>query len=140
MPYATAQDIVDRLPNGQEGLLLLADRDGDGVADEAVVSGALGDAADEIDSYLAAVYTLPLPSVPPVLVRLSVDIAIYRMAADAARATEEHRVRYEDAVKLLQSISRRTAALPLPDGVEPPAAHIATFSAGPRLFKRGGLP
>lgn len=142
MPYAVAQDIVDRLPNGQEGLVLLADRDGDGVADEAVVAGALKDAGDEIDTYVGAVYALPLPSAPAVLTRLCVDIAIYRMGRDAARGTEEDRKRYEDAIDLLKRIADKKASLgPVAPGEAPPApTSVASFTAEPRQFRRGRMP
>ena len=142
MLYATSQNIVDRLPNGQEGLVLLADRDGDGVADEAVVSGALQDASDEIDTYVGVVYALPLPSVPAVLTRLCVDIAVYRMGRDASRGTEEDRKRYDDAVDLLKRIADKRASLgPVAPGESAPApASVAEFSAQPRRFVRGKMP
>lgn len=133
MPYATQQQIEDRY--GQEALLLVADRDGDGVADTAVVDQALIDATAEIDTYLAARYDLPLPSTPEVLVRLCVDIVIYRLAADADVATEEKRQRYEDAVALLRRMASGEVSLGLP---EPPESSNGTVSinAQPRRFGR----
>lgn len=142
MPYATAQDIIDRLPEGSDGLLLLADRDADGVADAVVVAGALKDASDEVDAYIGARYALPLAAVPALLTRLTTDIAIYRMARDAARATEENRTRYEDAVALLKAIARgdATAGIAEATGEQPAQGGTAEFSASPRLFGRGRMP
>ena len=134
--YATQQDIIDRY--GEETLLLLADRDDDQVIDGTVVDQALADASAEIDTYVAAKYPLPLPSVPDALVRLCVDIAIYRMAASSDVATEEQRKRYEDARTLLRRISLGESSLGLP---EPPAStNEAVFvSSQKRRFGRGRL-
>ena len=111
VPYATAADILAR--HGEDVLVLLADRDGDGVADPDVVERALTDATSEIDTYLAPKYNLPLASVPPILTRICVDIAVYRLGSEADTGTEERRMRYEDAVALLKRLATRTAALDL---------------------------
>lgn len=107
--YATSQDITDR--NGADQLVLIADRDGDGVADAAAVSKALEDASAEIDAYLAVKYTLPLASPPPLLAHLCVDIAVYRLAADAYVATDERRKRFDDALLLLLRLATGEASL-----------------------------
>ena len=102
MSYATQQDIIDRY--GDDDLIIAADHDGDGVADEAVVTQGLSDATDLINTYIGKRETLPLTTVPAVLKRLCVDIALYLMSKPPS-ITEEKRKRYEDAVKLLQAIS-----------------------------------
>lgn len=106
--YATQQDMIDRY--GEDDLLIAADHDGDGVADAAVVTQGLSDATDVIDTHIGARYTLPLTTVPAVLKRLCVDIAIYLMSKPPS-VTEEKRKRYEDAVKLLQAISTGKVSL-----------------------------
>lgn len=136
MPYASAQDISDRY--GADKLLLLADRNADDAADTEVVDQALRDASAEIDTYLAAKYSMPLPSVPDALVRLCVDIAVYRLGVSADLATEEMRQRYEDAVALLGRISKGTASLGLPK--PPSSSNGAVLVAGPkRRFGRDNL-
>jgi phage gp36-like protein len=115
MPYATLQDLIDRDPDGEAGLRVLADRDQDGVIDAVVVDQALIDADGEIDGYLAGGgYSLPLATVPTVLRRLACDIAIYRMAKNET-TTEERRLRYQDAVQYLTRISSGAVSLGLPD-------------------------
>lgn len=132
MAYAVEQDIADRY--GADALLVVADRDGDGFVDSDIVETALVDAGAEIDAYLTAKYDLPLKDVPPVLTRLSVDIALYRLSGDAGALTEERRQRYEDAIKLLEAISTGKASLGLEN---PPASVGSVWSASkPRLFKR----
>lgn len=136
MPYATQQDIIDRY--SQEALLIIADRDDDQVIDSAVVDQALADATAEIDTYLAAKYSLPLAVVPDVLIRLSVDIVMYRLAADADMATEERRQRYEDAINLLDRIAKGTASLGMS---EPPKSSngVVKLISKIRRFGRGRL-
>ncbi|MEW6648154.1 MAG: DUF1320 domain-containing protein [Pseudomonadota bacterium] len=139
MPYATLQDLIDRDPEGQNGLLVLADRDGDGVVDQVVVDRALADASAEIDGYLAAGgYSLPLSPVPSVLRSLCCDIAIWRLAKGPMLATEERRQRYQDAVRLLDRISAGAVSLGPSDGGEAAAtASRASFSARARRFGAG---
>lgn len=136
MPYANAQDIIDRY--GNDTLLMLTDRDGDDQVDTQVIDQAVADATAEIDTYLAAKYSLPLPTTPSVLVRLCVDIAIYRLSSTADMVTEEKRQRYEDATTLLRRIAKGEVSL----GISQPApssngaVHISTK---PRRFSRGRL-
>ncbi|EGJ49045.1 gp436 family protein [Desulfocurvibacter africanus] len=135
MSYASQQDIVDR--HGEEELLLLADRDGDGVVDPDVILQAQADADAEIDAYLAARYQLPLPTVPTVLKRLAVDILVYRLASDAGTGTDERRLRYEDAVALLRRISKGEVSLGLTEAPTSTGGGVH-MTSGPRRFGRGG--
>lgn len=127
MIYATQQDIAER--HGEELLLSLTDRDGTGEVDTAAVERACADASAEADSSLAERYSLPLPSVPPVLVRVCVDIAVYRMASTADVATEEQRTRYEDAVALLRRIARGEAGLGIDTTPGPSSSGVTFFGA-----------
>ncbi len=112
--YATQQQIIDRY--GEDALLEVADADLDGIVDGAPVAAALQDAGDEIDVYLGARYRLPLATVPPLLTRLCVDMALYKLSS-AGALTDEKRQRYEDAVRLLREIATGRASL----GIEEPA-------------------
>jgi phage gp36-like protein len=107
--YAAFADLVARY--GEAEIAQLTDRDTppSGAADEAVAERALLDADAEIDAYLAGRYALPLASPPPVLRRVACDIARYRLWDD--RASEEVRLRYEDARRLLQAIADGHVAL-----------------------------
>ncbi|TRD18390.1 gp436 family protein [Palleronia caenipelagi] len=116
MAYATQDDIVTLY---SEDALFVADRDDDGVADAVAIDRALDYASGEIDSYLAARYTLPLPTALPLLSQFCVDIALYRLALARDVLTEEHRRRYEDTLKHLKDIARGVAALNLPAPIDP---------------------
>lgn len=126
--YASPSDLINRYT--EEQVLLVADDDMDGGVDQQKVIDSIMDADDEIDTYLANRYELPLVAVPRVLVRLSCDIAMYRLSSEAGVLTDEKRVRYEDAIKLLDKLSKGTAKLSFP--VDPEAA-----MAEPELDKNG---
>ncbi len=117
MPYATTQDLIDRFD--EEELIQLTDHTGAGVIDTAVLDRARTDADGEIDGYLSGRYVLPLAEVPPVLVRVACDITRYHLYDDVPHS--QVRTRYEDARRLLASISTGKVQLGLPAsaGVEP---------------------
>lgn len=109
MSYAVQSDIVDRF--GEELLYQIADRDRDQQLETAAIELALADASAEVDTYLSQRYTVPLDPTPRVVVRLAVDIAVYRLAQKAQAYTEEIRQRYEDAIELLVRMAKGTAGL-----------------------------
>lgn len=113
MPYASLADLIERF--GSDDVIVAADRDRDGEPDAEVVDAALEDASAEIDSYLAQVYRLPLPSVPRLVRRLACDIAFHRLSPEADTATEYRRTRYDEAVSLLKKIAKREVSLGLPE-------------------------
>lgn len=129
MPYAADADIVELY--GPDALTV-ADRDGDGIPDFGAVARALADAGDEIDSFLAVRYSLPLAATPGIVRRLCVDIAVYRLALSADVLTDEHRRRYEDALAHLKRLAKGEAVLPLP------AEGEDSLTAGPRPVVTGG--
>ncbi len=135
-PYASPADIAAQY--GAEALLLLTDRGGDGGADAGAAERALADAAAEIDGYLAGRYELPLePGRAAALRRPAVDIAVYRLAADAATATDERRRRYEDARRYLERIASGEIRLGADALPAPPSA--AALPAPRRRFSRRSM-
>lgn len=137
MTYATQADIEELY--GADALYV-ADRDGDGTAEAGAVTRAIEEAAAEIDSHIGARYTLPLAQTPPILRRICVDIAIYRLALSHDALSEEMRVRYDDAVKHLVRLAKGDASLNLPadpDAGDDFGAPQPIVSSGPeRLFSR----
>jgi len=136
MPYATLAQLLERYT--ENDLLIIADRDLDNQLDTDVIDQALADASAEIDGWLAARYTLPLPTVPDILVRLCADISVYRLSVDAAQATDERRQRYEDAIKFLKALSKGDASLGMP---KPPKTTTgrARIVSNPRRFNRRNM-
>jgi len=134
MPYTTQAALIDRF--GEEELLQLADRDGDGVIDTAVVDQAITDADAEIDGYLGAGgYTVPLDPAPTVIASLSADITRYRLHDDLAPPAV--RTRYEDARRMLEAIAAGRVSLGANDATG--SAGSPEFEAPGRVFSRSTL-
>lgn len=121
--YATAADLTARY--GDE-INQVADRDGDGLADPAVLDGALADVSAELDGYLAVRYQLPLATVPLILNRLACVLARERLAYQAGiELGPDNATRREaDAArKTLRDLSSGVASL----GITPaPAVQTGT--------------
>jgi phage gp36-like protein len=134
--YATLADLQTRY--GEE-INQVADRDGDGLADPAVVGGVLADVSAEIDSYLATRYTLPLAAVPLLLTRLACAIARERLALASGMVLDQNqaaRIEADAARKTLKALSDGSALL----GVQPepaqPTAGMVQMTSGGRVWSR----
>lgn len=108
MPYATVQQLIDRL--GPREAVQLSDRAGTGVQDTTALQRALDDASTEMDGYLGRRYALPLANragsvlvtMPAELRTACIDIARYRMTGTEIVETEGIRTRFKDAIAWLQ--------------------------------------
>ena len=133
MPYATRQDVIDL--RGREILLEVADLDGDGALsadEEARVDRGLDYASAKIDSYLRARYDLPLPSTPPELVEICIDIALFRLEPNPALATERREKDYEMAISWLKDVARGNVAIAAGSDADPaPQVGGEVFLDGP---------
>jgi phage gp36-like protein len=117
MGYASKDDI-DKL-YGTDLLVRVADYDRDGQPDPDVVARGL-EGADEIcDAYLSAQYPVPVVPTPGVVKNCAIDIAVYKMALGRGGRTDEMRVRYEDALALLEKISTGKVGLGQPPVTDP---------------------
>ena len=138
--YASAQDCIDRL--GEAAVRLLGDVKGGDPPAWTLLGKALEDASEEIDSYVAARHELPLDPVPRLLVRLCVEMGVYRRAEGAGLRTDERRRRYDDAIRLLRDIQSGRASLGIadPDPPAPAEGPGVLFDPGaPRVMARGSL-
>lgn len=117
--YASQQNMIDRF--GEDELIQLTDRTNMGAIDTAVLGQALADADTEINSYLAAVCTLPLVSVPARLGKIAADIARYQLYD--TRASDQVRARYTDAIAFLKQVVAGSASLGL-DPMNQPLAEV----------------
>lgn len=127
MPYATQPDLVTRF--GTAELAQLTDHVAGATIDTAVIARALADADAQIDLALRKRYTLPLASVPEVLVRLACDIARYLLWD--VRANEQVRTRYKDAVALLDRIAAGDVLLGDALVLPPATAGVAVVARSP---------
>jgi phage gp36-like protein len=138
MSYATRADMVARF--GDSEVIMLTDRNGTHVIDDAVLTAALAEASAEIDPYLMSRYTLPLTSVPKVLTGKCCDIARYRLGGANVTVTEEMRDRYRDAIKFLDGIAAGKLSLGLDtasQAVSVAGGGVKFVDTTPRVFERG---
>lgn len=98
--YANLSDLTIAL--GERRLLRIADREGDGAIDAAVVAAALSAASAEIDSAISKRYKLPMAVVPERLKRIAIDLAHYHLDLDP---NDDLRKRVEDARGALSKIA-----------------------------------
>jgi phage gp36-like protein len=135
MGYASKEDIDDLY--GNDLLVKIADYDRDGTPDPAVVAKGL-QAADEIcDAYLSAAYTIPVTPTPGVVKNCAIDIAVYKIALGRTGRTDEMRVRYEDALAILEKISTGKVGLGLPPETTT-GTDGTTTTTNPNIRRSGG--
>lgn len=138
MPYISQQEIIDSI--GESDFVLLADRDCDGDVDAAVVARAIAAAESEVSSYVGQRYALPLATTPPILIQVTIDVAVYRLADTPDKMTDERRRRYEDARGWLTKLAHGTVRLDVPLVDTPSTVHGGVFRRGPdKIFTRDGL-
>jgi len=99
--YATEEDLIKRFGNEVETLKSMLP--------EGAIAEALQDAAEEIDSYVAVKYRLPLPSIPSTLQRIACNIARYRLYFQ--QPTDEVENRYKAEIDFLKRIADGKAVL-----------------------------
>jgi phage gp36-like protein len=135
MGYASKDDIDELY--GTDLLVRVADYDKDGHPDTEIIAKGL-QAADEIcDAYLSAQYTIPVVPTPGVVKNCAIDIAVYKMALGRTGRTDEMRVRYEDALALLEKISTGKVGLGLPPETTT-GDDGTTTTTNPNIRRSGG--
>lgn len=123
MTYCVKTDLEKRF--GATEILQLLDRNRDNSADSGVFDAAAEDADALINGYLQGRYTLPLATVPDLVVAIACDVTRYNLWG--TRAPDEVRKRYEDAVAKLKDVAKGLIKLALDDGT---AAETASDSSG----------
>jgi phage gp36-like protein len=136
MTYCSQDDVQDRL--GADELARLADLDGDGTLDAAVISRALADADAVIDSYLGRRYALPVAtpdgSVPDPLRTRAVNLAVYFLKLGRDSVTDDVRAQHAEDMQWLQRASVGRVSVGRAVGAAPAAG--ARTDSQPRLFGR----
>lgn len=116
MAYTSLAQMTDRF--GERVLIALTDRayPATGVLDMAVLTRALSDTDEMIDARVRVRYSLPMVSVPGLLVDLAGAIAIYKLHVSAPDPKIE--ADYRDALATLKAIATGDIRLQVA-GVEP---------------------
>lgn len=117
MAYCELNDIKKMIP--ETALIQLTDDTGTGVASQDAVNEAIAQADAEINAYCGAKYSVPFTTVPDVIRKASVDMAIYNLYSRRAEEIPQTRAdRYKNVVRLLENISRGTISI----GIDPEPA------------------
>lgn len=106
MAYVTITDLGEIVE--PRLLVQLADDNGDGVADEAVIAKAITDAEGEVNGYLAGRYSVPFAdgSVPALVVIWTGRLAVFNLKRRRYQTLiEDDRKAYDSVVKQLQMVN-----------------------------------
>ena len=135
MSYSTQADLEDQLSS--EELRQLTDDLDSGSINTTIANRAIDDADAEIDSYIGVRYDVPLATIPQIIKKVSVDIAIYNLYARRQILTPEaRRQRYEDAIELLKNVSKGLVTLGT-DNLSQIGGPDVTTNKEDRVFSRG---
>lgn len=107
--YAVSQDFIDAFGEPETIMLTNLD-DAAAIAPNLIpLDKALADATALIDAYVGGRYVLPLSVVSTVTKRYTLDIARYML--DRIRSREDVRMRYDDAIKFLEQVTKGILSL-----------------------------
>jgi phage gp36-like protein len=139
MPYSNLADIKKLIP--EETLIQVTDDEGAGIVVEARIDEAIAQADSEIDAYLGTRYDVPFATVPDVVKKISVDLAIYNLYSRRVEEIPATRAdRYKNSIKLLEGI--RDGKISIGEATEPPGntdeIKVGTSEAD-RIFTRDKL-
>ncbi len=137
MPYATAQDLIDRF--GVAELTQLTDIGEPRLkaVDSVVLATALVDASAMIDGYLVGRYALPLATPPETLRVHCAGIARYQLM----RRSPDDRAKadFEAAFAFLGKVAEGKILLMAPDAAPAaPGIGLVSFNQGAKVFGRQG--
>lgn len=128
MSYCSSSDLDKRW--GTRLMLQLLDRDRDGSADSGVLTAAQEECDGIIDSYLRAVASVPLTTVPNVVRSRAEEITVYLLWV--AAPPDDVQRRYDQAIAWLRDVHAGRADLGLDDAQT--GGLIATVSTGSSAF------
>ena len=137
MAYCTKSDILEQLD--EDDLIQLTDDTDAGTVDDDKVDRAIADADAEIDSYCGTRYTVPFATVPDIVRKYSVDIAIFNLYARRHGVPEDRQKRYDNAIRFFRDVATNKASLGEndPDGNPPDSDAPQMSTDNPeRIFTR----
>ncbi|MDN3515363.1 MAG: DUF1320 domain-containing protein [Candidatus Brocadia sp.] len=123
MSYSTLTDIKKLIP--ETTVIQLTDDENTGSADQSRVDEAIAQADAEIDSYCGGRYAVPFTTVPDIVKKISVDIAIYNLYSRKVEEIPETRAeRYKNAIRQLGDIAKGIISIGEPEGDVPEAGGV----------------
>jgi phage gp36-like protein len=135
MAYCTQSDLLEQLD--QDILIQLTDDDANGAIDASVVTRAIADADAEIDGYCGQNYPVPFATVPDLIRKFSVTIAIKNLYARRSSVPDSRRSDYADAIAFLKEVSKGNASLGGSDPAGTPSeSNMPDIDSSDRVFSR----
>ena len=135
MGYCAQSDLLEQISDDK--LTQLTDDADTGSIDADVITRSIADADAEIDGYCGRRYTVPFTTVPAIIRKVSVDIALYNLYARRKGAPDDRQSRYDNAIKLLLNVSKGLITLGADDPDSTPASsNTPEISQSDRIFTR----
>ncbi len=136
MAYCTLDDIKKMIP--EITIIQLTDDEDTGEIVESRVDEAIEAADAEIDSYCAGRYSVPFETVPPLVKKLSVDLAVYNLYARKVESVPEAKKdRYNNAMRALRDVAAgRSSLMAGSTEVADTGGPESTKSASDRIFTK----
>jgi len=117
--YCTLTDIKKLLP--EETVIQLTDDEGLDAVNQARLDESISQADAEIDSYCGGRYAVPFTTVPDIVKKISIDIAIYNLYSRKVEEIPETRAdRYKNAIRQLEGITK--GLISIGEAEAPPAS------------------
>lgn len=138
-PYLSPQGFVERA--GLDTAIRLTDESGTGSIDVPRLANALADATATAESFLAALYAMPISPAPADLVAIIYDLALARLWQGRADLPDSVAQARDVALRSLREYADRRRTLPNALLIEPAAVSAAPvlFEAPARSFTRDKL-
>lgn len=135
--YSSTGDILKFTP--RRTLAQLTDDEAGAAVNEAVVNEAIVAADEVIDAHLRGRYTIPFEETPPILRRISADIAGFHIYGRRPEGDlpEAILTKYKNAVRMLESIRDGKLSIGDDDGEKTPepGSYRTNKIPGQRMFK-----
>lgn len=136
--YITIADLRSHVP--ERDLRQLTDDEQMGSVNQDRVDEAIGYASELIDGYLRGRYTLPLSTVPELVKKLAVDLAVYRLfSRRVGLMAEEVEARYRNAVKLLEQVQRGVLSMGIESASSGAGNYESNKTSEDRVFPKETL-
>lgn len=138
--YSTLENLLEIIPEA-ELVNLTNDEYPVTVINTSITASAIEYASQLVNAYLRNKYVLPLEFVPEIVIRLTTDIAAYRLYSRRPEKMPEHiKDNYDEAKRLLADIKKEAIILDLAgehpeNNVTPPGKMVVTNkTAADKIF------
>jgi len=135
MAYCTQANILERIDEAT--LIQLTDEAGTGEIDAAKVAAAIADADATIDAYCQGRYTIPLSPVPPKILQVAVDIALFNLYSRSdLEMPEVRKDRNREAIRFLELTAAGKVNLGAATPAQANTGNTVNIDSNTRIFSR----